>query len=81
MDPNALLEALKDRPFKKFTLNTVDGRQYEINHPEFVAVSPKGRQVFMFNEDESWSILEPLLISSLDFSATKPKNGPPTPPA
>jgi hypothetical protein len=80
MDANALRPALRASPFRPFILRLVDGREIPVRHPEFVAVSPNGRQAFSFNEDDSWTIMEPLLISSLDFFAPTTKNGK-TPPA
>ena len=35
-----------------------------VKHPEFVAVGP--RLVVVVDEDNSWSIIEPILIVSLD---------------
>jgi hypothetical protein len=76
MDANALQEALRARPFRPFRLNLVDGREVEVKHPEFLALSRNGCQAFSLNEDDSWVIMEPDLISSLDFAApTTPKNG------
>jgi hypothetical protein len=80
MNAFALRDALRLQPFKPFTMTLVDGRSYEIRHPELVIVSPKGRQAIIVNEDESWSVLEPLLILSLDYSAPKSSNGPAPPP-
>ena len=77
MNAFTLRDALRLQPFKPFTLTLVDGRSYEIRHPEFVIVSPKGREVIIVNEDESWSFLEPLLILSLDYDAPTTSNGPP----
>ena len=81
MNPEALRVALRAQPFKPFTITLVDGRSFEIRHPELVIVSPKGRQAIIVNEDESWSVLEPLLILSLDHPAPDTKNGPNSPPA
>jgi hypothetical protein len=81
MDAFALRDALRLQPFKPFTMTLVDGRTYEIRHPELVIVSPKGRQAIIVNEDESWSVVEPLLILSLDYGAPASSNGPTPPPA
>jgi hypothetical protein len=80
VDVQLLREAIRAHPFKSFAINLTDGRRFEIWRPELMAVSPKGQRAVVINEDDSWSIVEPPLISSLDFSAPKQKNDPPTPP-
>jgi hypothetical protein len=77
MDASALRDALRRQPFKPFTITLVEGRSYEIRHPELVAIGPKGRQAIIVHEDESWSVVEPLLILSLDYDAPTTSNGPP----
>ena len=80
MNALTLRDVLQTQPFKPFVLTLVDGRSFEVKHPEFVYVSPKGRHMILVNDDESLSYLEPLLIASLDFPAPK-SNGPAAPPA
>jgi len=80
MNAFSLRDVLRVEPFKPFVMTLVDGRSFEIKHPEFVFVSPKGRHVIVVNEDESLSYLEPLLIASLDYPAPK-SNGSAPPPA
>jgi hypothetical protein len=71
MDASALREAIRTRPFRPFRLRLADGREVPIPHPDFVAVAPNGRRVVVFNPlDDAMSILEPLLILSLEFAAT-----------
>jgi hypothetical protein len=36
-------DALRRQPFRPFTIKLVDGRKFEINHPEFVSVSANER--------------------------------------
>jgi len=69
MDVNAIREAVRTRPFQPFRLRLVGGRGVLIPHPEIIAVGPNGRRVVVFNPDESMSILEPLLILSLETAA------------
>ncbi len=66
MDTEVLREAILDRPFKPFSLKLADGRELPVRHPEFVAVA-KRRVVYINHENEAISILEPLLILSLEF--------------
>ena len=67
MDVAGVREALRREPFEPFLMRLADGRSLEVRHPEFVALSP--RRVIVIADDDvgSWSVLEPLLIVSLDY--------------
>lgn len=69
MDTEVIREAILERPFKPFTLKLTDGRELLVRHPEFAAVA-KRRVVYINHENEAVSILEPLLILSLEFRGT-----------
>lgn len=58
-------EALRKEPFQPFTVRLTDGRAIPVRHPEFVAVG--NRRIIIINEDDTWSVVEPLLIVSLDY--------------
>jgi hypothetical protein len=75
MDIAGVREALHRQPFEPFAIRLVDGRSLLVPHPDFVALTP--RRVIVGAEDDSWSIIEPLLIVSLDSlpKAGKGKNG------
>jgi hypothetical protein len=53
------------RPFQPFTMHTADGRNVEVPHSEFLAISPSGRTAIVYHSDESFSILDLLLITEL----------------
>jgi hypothetical protein len=46
-----------------------DGRSFRVDHPDFIALSPSGRTVIVFDRDDSYSILDLLLMSELDVPA------------
>jgi hypothetical protein len=66
MHLDGLREALRKVPFVPFAIRLADGRSLPVKHPEFVAVGP--RLAVVMADDNSWSVLEPLLIVSLDYS-------------
>jgi len=68
MDIRGIREALRREPFQAFTMRLADGRSLPIPHPEFVAVHP--RRVIVIAEDASWSVVEPLMVVSLDYDGT-----------
>jgi hypothetical protein len=70
MDISGVREALHKQPFEPFAIRLADGRSLTVPHPDFVALT--SRRVIVGAEDDSWSIIEPLLIVSLD---SLPKQG------
>jgi hypothetical protein len=75
MDIAGVREALHREPFEPFLIRLADGRSVEVRHPEFVAVGKRRIVVLADDEVESWSLIEPLLIVSLDALPQKPKGG------
>ena len=73
MDIAGIREALHETPFKPFCFSLADGRTLPVPHPDFVAVHP--RRIIVIADDGSWSVVEPLLIASLDYTAPKEKGG------
>jgi hypothetical protein len=51
-------------PFKPFVIQMNDGRRFEIRHPDFISVSPRGSFVIVFDSDDSGTHLSGLLIAS-----------------
>lgn len=75
MDLNAVRDALHRQPFRPFTIRLADGRSLPVPHPDFVAVVGRSVIVASPQQNESYSIVESLLIVSLEY------NGVPAPPA
>lgn len=65
MDINGIREALRRQPFEPFSIRLADNRELPVPHPEFVAVGP--RRIVAVAEDNSWSVVEPPMIVSLDY--------------
>ncbi len=59
---------LHQQPFRPFTIRMADGRAFPVGHPDFVAQSQSGRTVIVFQADESYSVLDLLLLSELQVS-------------
>jgi hypothetical protein len=72
MDIAGVRQALHREPFQPFAIHLADGRSLPVPHPDFVALTP--RRVIVGASDDSWAVVEPLLISSLDYDA--PRSGP-----
>jgi len=66
MDVQEIREALRRQPFEPFSIRLADGRSLAVAHPEMVAVGK--RRIIVVEADDSWSVVEPLLIVSLDYN-------------
>ena len=73
MDVTGVREVLHRQPFEPFVIRLADGRSLPVPHRDFVALTP--RRVIVGAEDDSWCIIEPLMIVSLDSMPTKPRGG------
>ena len=63
MTLNQFRQALLRQPFRPFKLVLADGRSFTIEHPEFAAMNPNGREVTFYEEDGTQHFLEALLIA------------------
>jgi len=70
MDLNGIREALHRQPFEPFVIRLADGRALPVPHPDYVAVG--AQRMVAVAEDDSWSVIEPLLIVSLDYDGRRP---------
>jgi hypothetical protein len=57
-------------PFKPFIIHMADGRQIPVKHREFMATAPSGRTIVVYQPDDSFNIIDLLLVTSLEV-----KNG------
>jgi hypothetical protein len=53
------------RPFRTFTMHLADGRHVSVEHPEFLAFSPRGRTAVVYQPDGSFDIIDLLLVTDL----------------
>ena len=54
------------RPFQPFTIHLADGRSFEVRHSEFLSHSESGRTIVVHHNDESFSVLDLLLVTELE---------------
>lgn len=67
MTADELRSAIKEQPFRPFRIRMVDGRRFDVQHPEFVALSPNGRIALAFSEAGTHSVLDLRLMSELEI--------------
>jgi hypothetical protein len=54
------------RPFRPFTLYLADGEKLRVPHADFLSHSPNGRTLIVYGEDDSFSIVDLLLVTRLE---------------
>ncbi|MCH8808143.1 MAG: hypothetical protein IH986_18925 [Planctomycetes bacterium] len=71
MDPSEILKLLRAQPFEAFVIHLVDGRRFEVRHPELMLVTK--RSLFLGwhsngNEGpaDDWVIFSPIAIATLE---------------
>ena len=53
------------QPFRPFTLFLADGRELFVRHREFMSHSPSGRTAIVHHDDDSYSVIDLLLVTEL----------------
>lgn len=68
MTIDRLREAIRQQPFKPFTILVADGREYRVPSPELVLIAPHATRTFVVaHGDEDYTILDLLLVSGIEF--------------
>ena len=70
MSTEGIKEVVQKQPFRPFVIKMTSGATFEINHPEFFAVSPSHRRIYLFVDDEHSEIIDTLLIESVRLKET-----------
>lgn len=74
MTVDLLRQMYKAEPFRPFTIHLADGRSLPVVHQEFLAMSPSGRSVLVYQSDDSFNIVDLLLVTDLEVTnGKKPK--------
>jgi hypothetical protein len=61
--------ALGVQPFQPFTLYLTDGREAVVRHRDFISCAPSGRTTIVHHDDDSYSVIDLLLVTELKFHA------------
>ena len=72
MTVEQLQQALNAVPFRPFTIYLADGTTIPVISREFVASSPSGRTIVVFDPQDRMNILDLLLVTNLQI---EPSNG------
>ena len=69
MTTDRLRNVWKAEPFRPFIIQLADGRQVEVRHPEFLSRSPSGRSIIVYQQDESFNVIDLLLVTDLEVGS------------
>jgi len=61
---------LMAQPFRPFSLHLADGRQMHVPHREFASMSPSGRTIIISQPDDTFEIIDLLLVVGLEARPT-----------
>ncbi|MGL4551958.1 MAG: hypothetical protein ACRC33_12335 [Gemmataceae bacterium] len=76
MDHRAIRERFQAVPFRPFRLRSVDGRAFDVLHPDYLFIAPAGRWLTHFErQTQETALLEPMLIVSLEYIPQAPPAG------
>ena len=62
-------------PFRPFVLHLADGRAIPVQHREFLASAPSGQTVIVYQPEESFNIVDLLLVTDLEVRSDARENG------
>ena len=57
------------QPFRPFVMHLADGRDIPVRHPDFLATAPNGRTVGVYQPDNSFNMIDLLLVTDLEYLA------------
>lgn len=66
----SVFEAL---PFRPFSVFLVDGRQVAIRHQDFALLSPTGRTLIVYQDDDTFQVLDLMLATGVEVNGKRAK--------
>lgn len=70
MKIDKIRDMLHAKPFRPFWIHLADGGRLAVPHEDFVAIEPAGREIIVFRPDNSFQIVDMLLVTR--FWRSKP---------
>ncbi len=63
---------IRATPFLPFRIHLADGRHLNVEHPNFIMRSPSGRSAILYKADDTFEVIDLLLVSTLeDMNGTR----------
>lgn len=70
MTTDQLKNVMHASPFRPFTIHMADGCVFFVKHRDFLSRSPSGRTIVVHSSDDTFSVLDMLLVTELEIHAT-----------
>jgi hypothetical protein len=68
MSIEGIKEALRQAPFRPFILRMVTGKEFTVDHPDFISASRSYRRLYVStNQDDRVEMVDTLLVESLQY--------------
>lgn len=58
-------------PFRPFTVHLADGRAVPVPHQEYALLSPTGRTLIVYQDDESFQVLDLMLATGVEVNGKR----------
>ncbi len=70
MELAQIKDLMKSQPFRPFVLRLVDGREFDVPHPEFIFIPPNMRHTVLVanRQTEAVTIVDSVMIASVRFA-------------
>ena len=76
MSIDGIKEVLHQQPFRPFSIRMTSGKEYKVEHPDFIGASRTYRRLYVATDEEDRvDILDTLMIESLHHGQSADKNG------
>ena len=62
---------MNTEPFAPFFVKTLDGKQHRVKHPDYVAISPKGGRITLYDDEETTTTLSALHIVGVELQRAR----------
>jgi hypothetical protein len=73
MTIESILRLHDAQPFQPFVLHRADGGAIPVRHREFMASAPSGHSLFVFRPDDSFNIIDLLLVTDAEVTPNAPR--------
>lgn len=60
-------------PFRPFKVYLADGRGVAIRHQDYALLSPTGRTLIVYQDDDSFQVLDLMLATGIEVNGRRPK--------
>jgi hypothetical protein len=64
-------ELYSAQPFRPFKIHLADGREIPVHHHDFIMAAPSGRTLYVSQPDDTFNIIDLLLVTDLEISNGK----------